>query len=282
MLSYRHGFHAGNRADVFKHSVLVAFLKLYTKKQKPFAAFDIHAGGGVYQLTSEHALQTGEAAEGIIPLVSAFEKKLLPQPIPESLEAYLNLNLRYYRKDCSYAGSPEIIKNFLRQDDELILCDLHPAEGAALRALYKNEKRIHVHIRNGYEAVCALTPPKSGRGFVLIDPSYEVDSDYENVITTVQKLHKRWRAASFIIWYPILKRREYETAELKKALSALKGSESFYVENPVRPDFLRPVTPPPAPPAGEYGLQGSGMFVINPPWGMQEAATTIAEWLRKV
>ena len=159
MLSYRHGFHAGNQADVFKHSALFSFLKLYTQKQKPFTAFDLNAGSASYNLLSEWSLKTGEVEEGIIRFLDLYKKEKLPLPIPEDLKAYLDFCLKNYDKDSSYAGSPEIIRSFLQKESNLILCDLHSAEAEKLKEIYKHVENIHVHKRDCYEAVRALTPP---------------------------------------------------------------------------------------------------------------------------
>lgn len=203
MLSYRHGFHAGNTADVFKHLVLFSFLTLYTKKEIPFTAFDLNGGAGRYNLLSEWSLQTGEAENGIIRILHLYEENKLPEPIPEDFKNYLNFCHENYKKDFSYLGSPEIIHSFLTKESNLIVVDLHTAEAENLKKLYKNISNIHVHKRDYCEAFCALTPPSSHRGelirgFALFDPSYEVVSDYENIVYAIEKTRSRWQAGIFI------------------------------------------------------------------------------------
>lgn len=293
MLSYRHAFHAGNRADVFKHAVLYAFLSAYTKKEKPFTAFDLNAGSGRYELFGDWSLQTGEAANGILFLLSRYRNGALPEPLPADLKAYLDACTKHYEAEKMYAGSPEIIRSFLRPADELVLTDLHPAEAAVLKKMYKRERNICVHKRNCYEAIIALTPPKHSRGFALFDPSYEVLSDYKNIAETVKKVYAKWRAGSFIVWYPILKRRTAETDYLKTALSSLKGAETLTAEvthkraagaecsDTIRIAEKKGCSSGSVQESG-YGLLGSGIIIVNPVFGLKEKISALADYLSRI
>ncbi|AGT43094.1 23S rRNA (adenine(2030)-N(6))-methyltransferase RlmJ [Treponema pedis] len=276
MLSYRHGFHAGNAADVFKHSVLFSFLKLYTQKAKPFTAFDLNGGSGVYNLLSEWSVQTGEADLGIVRLLKLYNEKKLPYPIPEDFKNYLEFCKTNYKKDNSYYGSPEIIRSFLPPESNLIVTDLHSAEAENLKLRYKNVQNIHVHKRDCYEAVCALTPPNPVRGFALFDPSYEIISDYKNVAKAVEKAKGKWNAGIFIVWYPLLEHRLTEIRELKQRLSGLKNSPylNFEVEHGLylKDFYLSEKTE-------GYGLRGSGIFIINPIWGLKEKLEELVEYV---
>ena len=274
MLSYRHGFHAGNQADVFKHSVLFSFLKLFTQKQKPFTAFDLNAGGASYNLLSEWSLKTGEAEEGIIRFLDLYKKEKLPLPIPEDFKAYLDFCLKNYDKNSSYAGSPEIIRSFLQKESDLILCDLHSAEAENLKELYKHAENVHVHKRDCYEAVRALTPPLPIRGFALFDPSYEVDSDYTAIAESVEKVCKKWPIGIFIIWYPILNYKTEECRALKSRISKAMNNKTLNIE--VK-HFSNKIDA-----ESEYGLQGSGLLITNPPWGLEEKLKEICEYVEKV
>ena len=274
MLSYRHGFHAGNQADVFKHSALFSFLKLYTQKQKPFTAFDLNAGSASYNLLSEWSLKTGEAEEGIIRFLDLYKKEKLPLPIPEDLKAYLDFCLKNYDKDSSYAGSPEIIRSFLQKESNLILCDLHSAEAEKLKEIYKRAENVHVHKRDCYEAVRALTPPLPIRGFALFDPSYEVDSDYTAIAEAVEKVCKKWPIGIFIIWYPILNHKTEECRALKNRISKAMSNKILNIE--VK-HFSNKINS-----ENEYGLQGSGLLITNPPWGLEEKLKEICEYVEKV
>ena len=274
MLSYRHGFHAGNQADVFKHSVLFSFLKLYTQKQKPFTAFDLNAGSASYNLLSEWSLKTGEAEEGIIRFLDLYKKEKLPLPIPEDFKAYLDFCLKNYDRNSSYAGSPEIIRSFLQKESNLILCDLHSAEAENLKELYKHVENVHVHKRDCYEAVRALTPPLPIRGFALFDPSYEVGSDYTAIAETVEKVYKKWPIGIFIIWYPILNYKTEECRNLKSRISKAMNNKILNIE--VK-HFSNKIDS-----ESEYGLQGSGFLITNPPWGLEEKLKGICEYVEKV
>ncbi len=274
MLSYRHGFHAGNQADIFKHSALFSFLKVYTQKQKPFTAFDLNAGSASYNLLSEWSLKTGEAEEGIIRFLDLYKKEKLPLPIPEDLKVYLDFCLKNYDKDSSYAGSPEIIRSFLQKESNLILCDLHSAEAEKLKELYKHVENVHVHKRDCYEAVRALTPPLPIRGFVLFDPSYEVDSDYTAIAESVEKVCKKWSIGIFIIWYPILNHKTEECRTLKSRISKAMNNKILNIE--VK-HFSNKIDS-----ESEYGLQGSGLLITNPPWGLEEKLKGICEYVEKV
>lgn len=283
MLSYRHGFHAGNTADVFKHSVLFSFLTLYTKKGKPFTAFDLNGGAGTYNLLSEWSLQTGEAEEGIIRILNLYEENKLPKPIPEDFKNYLSFCRENYKKDFSYLGSPEIMRSFLTKESNLIVVDLHTAESENLKKLYKNIANVHVHKRDYCEAFCALTPPSSHRrepirGFALFDPSYEVTSDYENIAYAIEKARNCWQAGIFLIWYPILARRKTETEKLKKRLRSLKKTPILNFEVMHHFCTLENSTVE----TENYGLQGSGIMIVNPPWGLEEKIKEIAAYMYRL
>lgn len=280
MLSYRHGFHAGNTADVFKHSVLFSFLKLYTQKGKAFTAFDLNGGSGVYDLLSEWSKQTGEAENGIIRLLKLYDEKKLPNPIPEDFQGYVEFCSKNYTADCVYYGSPEIIRSFLTPDSHLIITDLHPAEAENLKRRYKKIKNIHIHKRDCYEAVCALTPPTPVRGFVLFDPSYEVSSDYANIVTTIEKLQNKWKAGIFIVWYPVLAHRAAKISEFKRKLYSLKDTEMLHFE--IVHNFCKLKSSADYEIRNEYGLRGSGMFIVNPPWGLEEKIARIAAYMEKL
>ncbi len=302
MLSYRHAFHAGNHADILKHSMLMLILQSLQKKNKPYTLIDTHAGAGIYTLDDERAIKTGEAAEGIVRLLRTAEKA--PADVPEELLPYLKL-CGEYEKQGKYPGSPEIMRNFLRPvagaasatnarpaavgvakggaksaatpaQDKLILLELHNTEIDVLRINMKrnaDSARIHIHHRDAYEAMSALVPPEPKRGLLLMDPSYEVDSDYINVMDSLREAHRRWTSGIICLWYPLLKRRQAETAELKAALAdcATKTPSSFMTaELLVDSEDI------------ETGLYGSGMAVINPPWHLDDSMRKTLPYLASV
>ncbi len=285
MLSYRHAFHAGNHADILKHSMLVLILRSLQKKDKPYTLIDTHAGAGIYTLDDERAVKTGEAEAGIVRLLRCADEK--PESVPEELLPYLKL-CGEYEKQGKYPGSPEIMRNFLRPmgehrastaapaQDKLILLELHNTEIDVLRINMKrnaDSSRIHIHHRDAYEAMSALVPPEPKRGLLLMDPSYEVDSDYTNVMDSLREAHRRWTSGIICLWYPLLKRRQAETAELKAALAdcAAKTPSSF-----ITAELLVDSE------ENETGLYGSGMAVINPPWHLDDSMRKTLPYLASV
>lgn len=302
MLSYRHAFHAGNHADIFKHMTLYLVQSAYCKKDKPFVYFDTHAGACLYNLEHEWALQTAEADSGIkkiVQYVNALKSAQIDNlesaqkntscaqnlqeklyPVPECIEPFINFVCELYSKNKYYAGSPALVSRFARQNDELVLMELHPTEiditSQNVKTLKKNTffksgtKRIHLHNRNGFEGALALTPPRAplpSRGFVLIDPSYEQIDDFAQVCNSALALNKRWSGACVCIWYPLLTRRAKEIASLKNTLK--QDCKDFLcaelcVSNP-----------------SEWGLFGSGMLFLNAPYMLDCALKDALAWLCK-
>lgn len=269
MLSYRHYFHAGNQADVFKHCALTSFLSIYTKKEKPFSAFDLHAGAGIYNLASAESYKTEEAEWGIIPFFKAYKDKMYELPI--SIKEYLSLCSPYMEKN-SYPGSPEIIRHFLRKEDSLTLTELQNKEYGNLKKLFKKNKNIFIHRRNGYEALPALTPPLPARGFVLFDPSYEIKQDYIDIAASIEKTIAKWSAGVFLVWYPIVERRKKETEYLKTRLFKAAKEKFFCIETIHKISARLPQSNNEAEKYG-FGLKGSGLIIINPVWGTAEKIT---------
>ncbi len=314
MLSYRHAFHAGNHADILKHSMLVLILRSLQKKDKPYTLIDTHAGAGIYTLGDERAVKTGEAEAGIVRLLRAAEAA--PADVPEELLPYLKL-CREYEKQGKYPGSPEIMRNFLRPaaggvagtgsatdsrtaagaavatakpgaakggakstatpaQDKLILLELHNTEIDVLRINMKrgsDSSRINIHHRDAYEAMSALVPPEPKRGLLLMDPSYEVDSDYINVMDSLREAHRRWTSGIICLWYPLLKRRVAETAQLKAALrDAAAETPCSFMTAELLVDSEE----------NETGLYGSGMAVINPPWHLDDSMRKTLPYLASV
>jgi 23S rRNA (adenine2030-N6)-methyltransferase len=245
MLSYQHGFHAGNFADLHKHSVLVALLESLNRKAKPWSYLETHSGRALYDLSDAQAQKTGEYRDGIA--------RLWQPPLPEALKPYLAQIARVNAGAAltHYPGSPTIAAGMAREQDVLRLMELHPAEVDALRQVFRDDARVAVHHRDGYEGVGALLPPNPRRGLVLIDPAYEVKDEYAQVVRFLKKAHRRWPTGIYAVWYPLLAANRWQTLvqELKDAaLGPLLRSE------------LRVA----AEDCG--GMYGSGMLVLNPPW----------------
>lgn len=246
MLSYRHAYHAGNHADVLKHICLVILLEKLAQKDKPFVYIDTHAGAGKYDLTSEQAQKTGEYQQGIVRLM----QQATEHPL---LRRYQALVGEYYQQH-TYPGSPEIAHRICREQDSLHLLEWHNQEIHNLRGNMKGRRNVHCHHRNGYEGLVALCPPKPARGMVLIDPSYETASDYQDVVASVKKALMRWAGGIFAIWYPLLAKSRDRSAAMREALSQLPTEEVLDIQ-------LWVDEQPEA-----YGMYGSGMLIINPPW----------------
>ncbi len=250
MLSYRHAFHAGNKADIFKHSILTLLVSHFLQKETPFTYVDTHAGLGLYNLQSEWALKTGEGQEGIV----EFLKTLSNEDIPKTCIPYIDICKELLLQQ-TYAGSPEIVRRLSRAQDSLILSELQKSDYETLYKITKRDKRIHVHNRNGFEMLKALSFPQ--RTLVLIDPSYETQDDYNNVAVTVEAFYKKCATAVIAVWYPLVNRREAETSELKRGLSCIVPiDEKFCVTEHVYRDIK----------GEDFGMYGSGMAIINPPW----------------
>ena len=252
MLSYLHGFHAGNHADVFKHAVLTLLLDALLTKPKPLVYLDTHAGAGIYDLRAEAAAQTGEAADGI-------ERRWVQRETFPELASYFDaITALNPAGGCAcYPGSPELARHALRADDRLILMELHQTEAQRLRQALGGDARTHIHRRDGFEGLPALLPPKPPRGLVLIDPPYEVKTDYSRVAEMLAAALARWPSGVYAIWYPRLGvQRDRAGRLLQRLLKTVP--ELLLAELAVRPQ------------SDDFGMHGSGMALINPPWQFDE------------
>lgn len=263
MLSYRHAFHAGNPADVFKHFVLVEVLRYLSRKDSPWWYIDTHAGAGCYALTGERADKTGEFRTGIGQL---WEQEEVPAALAPYLAAVRQFNphggLNFY------PGSPALAMTLLREQDRMRLFELHPADFEALSQMFERDAQsVLVRQSNGLAGLRALLPPPTRRAAVLIDPSYEVKQDYRQVVQTLEDALRRFAGGTYMLWYPMLARPEARA--LPEQLRGL-GAESWL--------DVRLVTRSPGREGGG-GLFGSGMFVVNPPWILPELLEATMPWL---
>ena len=258
MLSYRHGFHAGHWADVHKHVLLVALLGHLAARDRPFQVLDLFAGDGVYDLTAAEALKTAEFRAGIARI---WRRRDGPPGIVRYLGLVRALNgagrLRVY------PGSPALARALLRDQDRLSLCELHPAAHRSLRAWAGRDRRISVQRRDGFEALGTLLPLPVRQGLVLVDPSYEVKSEYETLGPALAGAVVRWPGSVWVLWYPVLPAGRH--IPLLEALGALPAA------------VLRAELRPPIAPA--RGLLGTGAIVINPPRQFEREAAEICAWL---
>ena len=260
MLSYRHGFHAGNFADVLKHTVLVHMLEYMTQKDKPLRIIDTHAGAGVYKLNGPQAQKNREFDNGISQLWSSEQT---PAAIARLLAVVRRVNDGKQLQ--LYPGSPLIAQTLMRPIDRLFLHELHPADFQFLRDCMRDDKRVRVEHEDGFASLQALLPPPDRRALVLLDPSYEVKSDYQHLIKQLLQAHKRFSTGTFAIWYPVVLRARIDEMELALKKSGIKNIQlmefGLQADNP------------------EYGMTSSGMIVINPPWTLWGAMEETLPWL---
>ncbi len=264
MLSYRHGFHAGNHADVLKHVALVALLRILVRKEKPLVVVDTHAGAGAYSLEHGFAAKNAEFRDGIGRL---WERDGLPAPVADYLDQVRAANADGVLRQ--YPGSPRIALGLLRPQDRLRLFELHGTEGRMLAQQFAQDgRRVTVTAGDGIAGLKAVLPPPSRRGLVLIDPSYELASDYRAVVAALQEGMRRFATGTYVVWYPLLQRRE--SVQLPDALRRAAGADWLDVALQVK-----------APSPEGRGLHGSGLFVVNPPWTFSGTMRGIMPWLTR-
>ena len=256
MLSYQHIYHAGNLADVQKHALLAWMLDYLTQKDKPLSYIETHAGRGLYDLTSPEAVKTGEAAAGIARIEARFP------PDHPYRRRLTEIRARYGTN--AYPGSPMIAALTLRDGDTMHLAELHPQEHRALTDSL-GPWGAHIHLRDGFDMALAVCPPTPRRGLMLIDPSYEVKSDYDRIPKLLTQIARKWNVGVISLWYPILSDAPHRPmlAELQTAFpDALRSEVQF---PPVRDG---------------HRMTGSGLFTINPPYGLADQATQIATLIK--
>lgn len=266
-MNYRHGFHAGNFADVFKHAVLIGLLEAFKGKKTPLCYFDTHSGRGRYDLGGDQANRTREAADGVLRLVGETQ-------LPTLLHIYMNLvrslNDRGAERELVvYPGSPLLAQLLLRENDRAVLCEMQAEEAQALRALFRDDKRFQVHQRNGYEALPAMVPPAERRGVVLIDPPYEAQEDEFRLIeAALGNALKRWPQGCYAIWYPIKLRQAVRP--FRRWLAGCGADRVLDSELLLHPDN------------SSLRLNGCGMAIINPPWRFERQIEELLAALRQL
>jgi 23S rRNA (adenine2030-N6)-methyltransferase len=263
MLSYQHGFHAGNIADVLKHAVLCQVIDYLLQKNKPFYFHDTHAGRGLYDLTHPVAQKTGEYRDGIARIWNC-------RDLPVGLSPYIR-TLRDFNTGTGlrmYAGSSLLAQRMMTAADRLGANELHPQEFQALQENAKGLRNLRVSKEDGYAALKAALPPKERRGVVLIDPSYELLADDFAVVDALREALKRFSTGIYLVWYPVV-----EPARARKMVRGIAGLAKekvlqleLFVREPV---------------AGSGGMAGSGMLVINPPWQLDVIMQDTLPWLVK-
>jgi len=257
MLSYRHAFHAGNHADVLKHYVLTLVLDYMKQKDKSFWYIDTHAGAGLYSLTNGYATQNAEFEQGIAKLMAA---QHLPQPLADFVALIKSHNSNANALQF-YPGSPIIAQDFLRADDKMRLFELHPNDCKLLIENFRGQgKQVKIEMQDGFNGIKACLPPPPRRAVILIDPPYENKQDYQHVVDAIKDSLKRFATGTYMIWYPILQRPEPD--EMIEQLHRLNLPNWLHVAMTIQ-----------APAAEGFGMHGSGLFIINPPWSLPKVLT---------
>lgn len=265
MLSYRHAFHAGNHADVLKHLLLIQLTRYSAQKDKPFWVIDTHAGAGLYTLDTGYATQLKEFEGGIGKL---WARQDLPAPLAEYVELVRTLNPGGVLRQ--YPGSPWLALQTMRPQDRLHLFELHTSDSRILQKNFSDSgKRVAISATNGFDALKALLPPPSRRGLVLIDPSYETRDDYHQVLEALKESLSRFATGIYAVWYPQLAK--MESRQLPEKLKRLPLKNWLHVALTVQ-----------APSPGGFGMHGSGMFIINPPWTLHKVLEELMPYLVKV
>lgn len=259
-MNYRHAFHAGNFADVFKHTLLIGLLEALRAKPAAFCYVDTHAGRGLYDLRGDEAARTREAADGVQRLLAASD---LPAALRDYVERVRALDANGAGEITHYPGSPLFARALLRAQDRAILCELQDDEATALRLALRGDPRCAVHRRDGYAALKALLPPPQKRGLVLIDPPFEAQvGEYATIQSALGEAFKRWPNATYAIWYPIKQRAAI--VPFHRWLRGHAGVDVLVAELLLHSD------------QSPLRLNGCGAVIVNPPWQFDRA---IEAWL---
>ena len=264
MLAYRHAFHAGNHADVLKHTTLTCLLRYMNQKDKPYRLVDTHAGAGGYSLEGRFAQKKGEFEQGILRLWDRAD-------LPEAVADYV-ARVRDFNPDGrleQYPGSPAFARMLLRAQDQLRLFELHPTDHRILASYLEGVKGAEVYDTDGFDGLKGQVPPSSRRGVVLMDPSYEGRGDYGRVIASLREALLRFAEGVYVVWYPQVNK--LEAAQLPRRLEALAPKGWLHARLTVQ-----------EPDSQGFGLAGSGMFIINPPFTLHDQLLAVLPYLTEV
>lgn len=245
-MNYRHSYHAGNFADVFKHLVLMTLLRAVRRKEKPFFYLDTHAGRGQYALSAQHDQKTLEFQNGIHKLAS-----IQSDDTPDLAQAYLNILMQLGYPEY-YPGSPMLAQFFLRSCDRMACIERQQNECLLLHELFKQDPRVAVHHQDGYQSIKAFLPPKERRGIILIDPPFENAMDWEQIITALKIGVKKFPEGIYAVWYPNKDLRQVQL--FLNSIRLENWSDVISIEFNIYPQDAA------------LGLTGCGMLIVNAPW----------------
>lgn len=264
MLAYRHAFHAGNHADVLKHLVLTMVLRYMNGKDKPYRFVDTHAGAGGYSLEGRYAKKKAEYEQGIGRL---WDRTDLPAPVADYVALVRAFNPQGGLTQ--YPGSPAFARALMRPGDQQRFFELHPTDERILASYAQGQRGVEVHHGDGFEGLKGQLPPSSRRGVVLIDPSYELNADYARIVGTLRDALHRFAEGVYLVWYPQVSK--VEAAQLPRRLEALAPKGWLHARLTVQRVDSK-----------GFGLAGSGMFVINPPYTLHDQLAGVLPWLVEV
>jgi 23S rRNA (adenine2030-N6)-methyltransferase len=261
MLSYQHGYHAGNFADVFKHCALTRLLTYLIQKDKPLFYLETHSGKGLYDFKDKQSEKTGEYKQGIQLIWP--HKKQLPAPFKEYMQTIRQLN----KTDALrlYPGSPYLAINTLRAIDRAYFCELHPAEYDVLTTIPELGKKVHFSNTDGIDALKALLPPPEKRGLVFIDPSYEIKDEYKTIPNTLKQIIPKFAHGVYCLWYPIVNKKL--TEQLSRRMQEIGASNTLKVEFHLTTRH-------------QDGMTGCGLWIINPPYTFASEIKAVCETLK--
>ena len=260
MLGYQHGYHAGNFADVLKHIVLIEVLNYLKRKETALCYIDTHAGRGIYRLEGPEAQKNKEYMTGIGRLLERADPPGGVAPYVSTVREFNSGNQLN-----TYPGSPVIAAHLLRKQDRLFCYELHPREFRVLQEQLKADKRIKTYQNDGFNSSGGLLPPKERRGLVLIDPPYELKTDYQNVVSALQAFYKRFPGGCYLLWYPVVTRSLSRAMERALKTSGIKNM--LLLELGVKPD------------APGLGMTACGLIIVNPPWALADEMKALMPWL---
>lgn len=263
MLAYRHQFHAGNFADVFKHALLAQLVLALEKKAKPFFYLDTHAGIAHYDLMHEWAQKKAEYKDGI---ALVWERDDAPPAMAPYLDA-----VRAENKDRSlryYPGSPRIVRRLMRAGDRMALTELNSKDCNALATLYLRDRQVKVQLLDGYQALKAFLPPLERRGLVFIDSSFDRAQEFKRLTEGFAEAHKKFATGVYALWYPLMEPAAMNAFERRIIATGVR--RILQLEISVHPENWR------------LGLRGCGLLVVNPPFGFEGTARKLLAWLAPV
>jgi 23S rRNA (adenine2030-N6)-methyltransferase len=278
MLAYRHAFHAGNHADVLKHTVLALVLRYMNQKDKPYRLVDTHSGAGGYSLEGRYAQKKGEYEEGIGRLwaMDVDQRQAMPAAVADYLELVRQFNPGGDQPAGKvtvpleqYPGSPAIARALLRPQDQMRLFELHPTDFRILESYMAEQRGAEVKQLDGFDSLKGQVPPSSRRAVVLMDPSYEGHKDYGRVVASLRAALERFAEGVYMVWYPQVQK--LEAAQLPKRLEALAPKGWLHARLTVQ-----------QPDSQGFGLAGSGMFILNPPYTLHDELLTVLPYLTEV